>query len=361
MKKITLLLVLFAATLLSAANLIQNPATGQLRLGTVPKGITAAIRNGAGFITVDGGNRQVIMPLPLEPNVRFLRLRMSMRATDLVPGAENWHDGRLAMRFWNQQRQMVGEWPEVFHASGTGNWIECDRLYQVPAGAAFLALEPANFGLSGKIEFADLRIEAVSDPAKLNRDVPPPNGMTEKELFSLADAWRSSTPTREQISLNGLWQFHPVLPAEKTFQPPPAGSGWGYFKVPGAWPVHPNGMQFYLSPLLLGEIRLDELGSAWYRREIEVPVGWNGRRILLNADMIQSRAKIFGRRCRGRHSSLSGRRSRPDREIDSGQEADSFTSGQRRSGGQRRLHGGRPLSQREKQSAQPRHYRRSLS
>ena len=293
MKKTILLLTLFAAILLPAANLIQNPATGQFRSGTVPEGITATIRNDAGFITVNGGNRQFIIPLPLEPDVRFLRLRMRMRATDIVPGPENWHDGRLAMRFWNQQHRMVGEWPEVFHASGTGNWIECDRIYQVPAGAAFLALEPANFGLSGKIEFADLRIEAVRDPAKLNRDVPPPDGMIEKELFSLADAWRNITSTRERICLNGLWQFHPVLPNENSLQLPPTGSGWGYFKVPGAWPVHPNGMQFYLSPLLFGEIRLDELGCAWYRREIEVPVGWDGRQILLNADMIQSRAKIF--------------------------------------------------------------------
>ena len=187
---------------------------------------------------------------------------------------------------------MVGEYPEVFHASGTGNWIECDRIYQVPAGAAFLALEPANFGLSGKIEFADLRLEAVRDPAKLNRDVPPPDGMIEKELFSLADAWRNITSTRERICLNGLWQFHPVLPNENSLQLPPTGSGWGYFKVPGAWPVHPNGMQFYLSPLLFGEIRLDELGCAWYRREIEVPVGWDGRQILLNAELTAKRLKV---------------------------------------------------------------------
>lgn len=59
MKKTILLLTLFAAILLPAANLIQNPATGQFRSGTVPEGITATIRNDAGFITVDGGEPSI--------------------------------------------------------------------------------------------------------------------------------------------------------------------------------------------------------------------------------------------------------------------------------------------------------------
>lgn len=42
-------------------------------------------------------------------------------------------------------------------------------------------------------------------------DMPCPDGMSRSRLMTLSDAWRQTTPTRERISLNGLWEFHPVL------------------------------------------------------------------------------------------------------------------------------------------------------
>ncbi len=52
-------------------------------------------------------------------------------------------------------------------------------------------------------------------------------------------------------------------------------------------------MQFRLSPLSAAALKLDELNSAWYLREIEIPASWAGRKILLTADMLQSCAKIY--------------------------------------------------------------------
>ena len=275
------------------ANLIIDPGTGKLRGGKAPAGITAELRDGRGFITIEGENRQLNMVLPLKAGERFVRVRMRMRVTGVVPAAESWQDARLAMRFYDRNGKGVGEWPQVFSARGTGDWIDCDRLYPVPEGAVSLTLGPANFGTAGKVEFADLLVEAVNDPAAMNRDVPPPGGLTVEELFSLADAEHVTTPSRERICLNGLWQFRPVLQKEEIAALPPEGSGWGYFKIPGAWPVAANGMSFYLSPLLMAEIDPWKLNSAWYRREIEVPAEWSGREIILSADLIQSCAKIF--------------------------------------------------------------------
>ena len=42
------------------------------------------------------------------------------------------------------------------------------------------------------------------------RDAPPPNGLSLEENWSMDDAWRRTTSTREIVSLNGLWQFYPV-------------------------------------------------------------------------------------------------------------------------------------------------------
>ena len=58
-------------------------------------------------------------------------------------------------------------------------------------------------------------------------------------VWDIDKAHRRSTPTRERICINGLWQWQPaeenanVVPAEK----------WGYFKVPGSWPGITDYMQ----------------------------------------------------------------------------------------------------------------------
>jgi len=278
----------------TGANLIVNPATGKLRAGNPAAGITAELREGQGFIAIDGANRQLNIAIPIEAGVKLLRIKTRMRLTGVVPGKESWQDGRLAMRFYGKDGKGVGPWPDVFHGSGSGDWIECERLYPVPEGATSLTLGPANFGTAGKVEFENLVVEGVNNAAALDRDAPPPGGLAVGAIDTLEDAWRCTTPSRERISLNGLWHFRPVLPGEEvTAQPPPAGSGWGYFKVPGAWPVKENGMRFFLSPLTSAALDMEKLNSAWYRREIEVPAGWAGRKIVLSSDMLQSCAKIF--------------------------------------------------------------------
>ena len=124
-------------------------------------------------------------------------------------------------------------------------------------------------------------------------DMPCPDGMSRSRLMTLSDAWRQTTPTRERISLNGLWEFHPVLAPDELEKIPGPETGWGWFKVPGAWPTEPNGMSFYLKPEVLSRFKAAELNSAWYRREINVPEEWKGRRIRLSADLIQSCGIVF--------------------------------------------------------------------
>ena len=177
-------------------------------------------------------------------------------------------------RFYDRQGKAVGEWPRVFSASGTSGWLDCDRLYQVPEGAATLRFTPANFGTAGKVKIRNLRLEALRFPEEANMDAPPPDGSDQEALFTLDDAQKLTTPTRERICLNGLWSFRPVFHGESPARFPADGSGWGYFKVPGSWPSYPNGMKFYLSSLALHKLDAANLNSAWYRRTITVPASY---------------------------------------------------------------------------------------
>lgn len=276
-----------------SSNLVASPAFAMLKSGKMPAGMSLAVDGDQVDLTIEGANRQWNISLPVEPGVKFIRLTTRMRATDLEVGAEGWQDGRLALRFRNKNHKEVGEWPSVFCARGTTGWLECDRLYPVPEGATEFTLGPANFGKSGKIEFFGLRVQGISSIDNLDLDVPPPDGSKPETLGSLEGAWRESTPTRERVSLNGLWEFRPLFPGEQPGAIPPKGSGWGYFKVPGAWPTQGNGMRFYVSPLVLPKLTHQDLNSAWYRRTFRVPSSWQGKKIVLSADLIQSCAKVF--------------------------------------------------------------------
>ncbi|MGH2362323.1 MAG: hypothetical protein ACRDGM_17505, partial [bacterium] len=59
---------------------------------------------------------------------------------------------------------------------------------------------------------------------------PLPQGV--RAVWEVNKAHRETTPTRERICLNGLWQWQP---ANSKSDLVPDGS-WGYFKVPGSWP-----------------------------------------------------------------------------------------------------------------------------
>ena len=117
------------------------------------------------------------------------------------------------------------------------------------------------------------------------RDAPPPNGLSLEENWSMADAWRRTTSTREIVSLNGLWQFYPVLTAETARRMPAEHSGWGFFKVPGIWPgmgkkknqPGDSTMVYGLDAKRFPGGNPAALVSAWYRRTITIPDGWRNQ------------------------------------------------------------------------------------
>ena len=112
-------------------------------------------------------------------------------------------------------------------------------------------------------------------------------------VWDLNLAYHETTPTRERICLNGLWQWQP---ADAPDAPPPAES-WGYFKVPGCWPgitdyMEKDSQKVYAHPAWAGR-GLAGLTAAWYQREFQVPAGWSGRRLALRIEYLNSYAAVF--------------------------------------------------------------------
>ncbi len=117
-------------------------------------------------------------------------------------------------------------------------------------------------------------------------------------VWDMAKAYRETTPSRERICLNGLWQWQPA--DAQAGQPPP--DHWGYFKVPGCWPGITDYLQkdcqtLFPHPGWAGR-KPGGVTSAWYQRDLAIPGGWEGRRILLAVEYLNSHAEVFldGRR-----------------------------------------------------------------
>ncbi|MCL2623907.1 MAG: hypothetical protein FWD31_09610, partial [Planctomycetaceae bacterium] len=74
--------------------------------------------------------------------------------------------------------------------------------------------------------------------------VPLPDGVVKlpdgvKAVWDIDKAHKQTTPTREAICINGLWQWQP---ADSDTSEPPT-ENWGWFKVPGSWPGITDYMQ----------------------------------------------------------------------------------------------------------------------
>ena len=90
-------------------------------------------------------------------------------------------------------------------------------------------------------------------------------------VWDMDKAFHETTPTREWICINGLWQFQPSAgDGEKI----PADN-WGYFKVPAPWPSKTGDYMWRETQTIYPHpswqaVNLDTVKSVWYQREITI-------------------------------------------------------------------------------------------
>jgi len=114
-----------------------------------------------------------------------------------------------------------------------------------------------------------------------------------RAVWDLEKAYREATPTRERICINGLWRWQPA-PAKADRIP---AAAWGYFKVPGCWPgisdyLQQDSQTAFVHPSWKNT-KLADVSAAWYEREIAIPAGWAGRRIVVWAEYLNSYAAVY--------------------------------------------------------------------
>ena len=99
---------------------------------------------------------------------------------------------------------------------------------------------------------------------------------------------------RDQIYLNGTWQF---VPAIGNPQNPPASPSWGSIQVPGDWQEENNESVPGIITRGTGQdwekFNSKQLSKAWYQRNIEIPGDWQNRRIFIDVARVSTDAIIF--------------------------------------------------------------------
>ena len=99
---------------------------------------------------------------------------------------------------------------------------------------------------------------------------------------------------RDQIYLNGNWQF---VPAVGNPQNPPASPSWGSIQVPGNWEEENNesvpGIISRGSGKEWENFNSKKLIKAWYQQTINIPDNWKNRRIFIDLARVSTDAIIF--------------------------------------------------------------------
>lgn len=155
--------------------------------------------------------------LDLPSGVGALELSYRVRYTDLKPGEEAWHDGRIVMHFLDAAGRQLS--PDPSHPNFRGSsdgWVQRRQRLTVPEGARTLEFMPAVFkAAGGRLDLDDIEIkpvgaQAAAGPRKAESTQaqeepmtqPAPNAEPPPELH--VEGNRLLTPKGEEVWLQGV-------------------------------------------------------------------------------------------------------------------------------------------------------------
>ena len=117
-----------------------------------------------------------------------------------------------------------------------------------------------------------------------------------KKNYSYDAAYKEKNDFRELVSLNGMWQFAPTLENSDKIVPE-SSDAWANFVVPAHWRggnitnfIHTNDGKRVTNFM---ENPTDEIRTAWYKRTMDIPANWQGRKVEFYMGRVDMEADIY--------------------------------------------------------------------
>jgi beta-galactosidase len=214
-----------------------------------------------------------------------VRVSARARAKNLSLGTEGWHQPKTQVLFHDSKgTKLTDGWPCVadFRAD-TPEWQESTATLPNPVGEVTLDFELAMFNCGGVYDLAWIRLEAAATPG------------FRKNAAGGLDCWGKETveelsPVRGRMVLNSPWQFAPAVGGQRQPDPTALGLIW----VPGSWQRSGFGGVIERGKGKVWEgFDGNQLGMAWYQREIRIPDAWQGRAVILDLSRVSTDAEVF--------------------------------------------------------------------
>ena len=162
---------LLLATVASAQDSASLITDGDLESGSlssggwpVSPGVSVEEEGGNHFLRLQaeepGKQIQAYRKLAIPAGTQKLNVSFRVRYTNITPGAQNWHTGRVVMHFKDSGGQVVKPDPAPFAFKGSSDsWVEKSVQLSVPEGAVALEFLPALFQVTqGTLELDDVVI-----------------------------------------------------------------------------------------------------------------------------------------------------------------------------------------------------------
>ena len=133
--------------------------------------------------------------IPLKAEWKGILFTFRMKTEKVVKGKQHWADARFQVLFYDRNGKQVGGWPPFATATGTSDRRR-EMFYKIPSGASEVRISPSNLGVSGKVEFLDLRVYPMETDKVILRIWESPG----KSNFSICASIRWK-PTKSRISM----------------------------------------------------------------------------------------------------------------------------------------------------------------
>src|SRR4028119_1250772 len=183
--------------------------------------------------------------LKLPPEWTKLVISARFKVSNFEKGPEDWHGPRIGLRFLDDKKQVVGDYPSIPEVKGNTDWVTKEVSLDIPAGATQLQLDPGMWGSKGLLELDDIIVKG-STAATVAQLVAPVNAA------SPADETKKSVTPPEAKTVTPP---RVVAPTYKSI--PLDGAGWF-----SGITTHSSG-RIYGFGDVFGAFRSDDSGNTW--------------------------------------------------------------------------------------------------